>query len=65
MFDKLKFRAAIAGKGKTMKDVAIATGVSESTLYRKVNGVSQFSREEIQTICQYLELDSPIEIFFA
>lgn len=65
MFDKLKFRAAIVGKGKTMKDVAIAIGVSESTLYRKVNGVSQFSREEIQTICRYLELDSPIEIFFA
>lgn len=65
MFDKLKFRAAIVGKGKTMKDVAIAIGVSESTLYRKVNGVSQFSREEIQTICRYLKLDSPIEIFFA
>lgn len=65
MFDKLKFKAAVVGKGKTMKDVAIAIGVNESTLYRKVNGVSQFSREEIQTICRYLELDSPIEIFFA
>lgn len=65
MFNKLKFKAAVIEKGKTIADVAEYLGINESTLYRKINGTSEFSRDEIQNICAFLELDSPLEIFFA
>lgn len=64
MFNKLKFRAAIIERGKTMGDVAKMLEINEATLSRKTNGVSDFSREEIQKICEYLNLESPMEIFF-
>lgn len=64
MFNKLKFRAAIMEKGKTMGDVAKMLGINEATLWRKTNGTSDFNREEIQRICEYLDLESPMEIFF-
>lgn len=65
MFDKLKFKAAVVGKGKTMAEVAKYLNINESTLYRKVNGETEFSRQEIQSICSFLKLESPIDIFFA
>ncbi len=65
MFNKLKFKAAVIESGKTMADVAEYLNINESTLYRKINGTSEFSRDEIQNICIFLHLDSPVEIFFA
>ncbi len=65
MFNKLKFKAAVVESGKTISDVAKYLKISDSTLYRKINGISEFSRDEIQNICIYLKLDSPVEIFFA
>ena len=65
MFNKLKFKAAVIERGKTISSVAEYLKINESTLYRKINGVSEFSREEIQNICLFLDLDSPLEIFFA
>lgn len=65
MFNKLKFKAAVVENGKTMSDVAKYLKINESTLYRKINGASEFSRGEIQDICCFLNLDSPVDIFFA
>ncbi len=65
MFNKLKFKAAVIERGKTIADVAEYLKINESTLYRKINGTSEFSRDEIQNICIFLKLDSPLEIFFA
>ena len=65
MFNKLKFKAAVIESGKTIADVAEYLKINESTLYRKINGTSEFSRDEIQNICMFLKLDSPLEIFFA
>ncbi len=65
MFNKLKFKAAVIEGGKTIADVAEYLNINESTLYRKINGTSEFSRDEIQNICVFLKLDSPLEIFFA
>ena len=65
LFNKLKFKAAVIERGKTMSDVAEYLKINESTLYRKVNGSSEFSRDEIQKICTLLELESPVDIFFA
>ena len=63
MFNKLKFKAAVIESGKTIADVAEYLNINESTLYRKINGTSEFSRDEIQNV--FLKLDSPLEIFFA
>ena len=39
-------------------------GISRSAFYRKCNGKSEFTQSEIQTIVDYLKLDSPVGIFF-
>ena len=65
MFNKLKFKAAVVENGKTMADVAKYLNINEATLSRKVNGITEFSREEIQKICEFLNLESPVDIFFA
>lgn len=65
MFDKKKFEAAMKLADKTYKDLAIAMDIDISTLYRKVNGISEFTRVEIQTLCELLNLDNPVAIFFS
>jgi len=65
LFNKLKFKAVVIESGKTLADIAEFLKINESTLYRKINGTSEFSRDEIQNICDFLNLDSPVEIFFA
>lgn len=64
MFNKLKFKAAVVENGKTLKDVADYLGINTTTLYRKVEGLSEFDRSEIQKICTFLNLQSPVDIFF-
>lgn len=65
MFNKLKFKAAIVSKGMTIGMVAVKLGISEATLYRKINGSSDFYRDEIQKLCEILDISNPSEIFFA
>ena len=65
MFNKLKFKAVVIENGKTLSEVAEYLDMNTSTLYRKMNGISEFDREEINKICNYLNLDSPVDIFFA
>lgn len=64
MFDSKKFKAELIIKGKNMKDIANVLGINEATLYRKVNGNSDFYRREIQIICNYLDIENPSDIFF-
>lgn len=67
MFRKNMFRAKLAEAGITLKEAAAIIGVSETTLYRKENGQSDFTRNEIQLLKQALKL-SPKDveaIFFA
>lgn len=64
MFDVKKFNAAIALKGETQKDAAKIMGINQATLYRKVNGISDFYRKEIDLFCAHYEA-SANEIFFA
>lgn len=40
-------------------------GICRSSFYRKCNGISEFTRAEIQKVVCFLKLDSPMEIFFA
>jgi transcriptional regulator with XRE-family HTH domain len=65
MFDQKKFKALLVMKGKTMQDIAGLLNINQATLYRKINGSSDFFRKEIQAICEYLEIENPNDIFFA
>lgn len=64
MFNKNRFRAAIVENGKTLKEVAQHLNIDTATLYRKMNGTSDFYRLEIQELCDYLNLENPQSIFF-
>lgn len=65
MFDKYKFLGKIKEKGKTVQEVADFLGINVTTLYRKMNGESDFFREEIQKLREFLSLEDPMIIFFA
>lgn len=67
MFKKDLFRAKVMERGKTMRDAALAMGCSEATLSRKINGISDFTRNEIQLFRQAfgLSADDVENIFFA
>lgn len=65
MFDKRLFKAQVVLKGLTLRAVAAEIGVDTATLYRKMNGDSDFYRAEIQKLCQLLDVKNPEAIFFA
>lgn len=67
MFKANLFKAKLIEKGKTTSNIASAIGCNEVTLYRKINGTSDFTRNEIQLIKQELDIsfDDVEAIFFA
>lgn len=48
-------RAAVAGAGVSVKQVADVIGVSESTARRRLNGDLPFTVNEIQLLSQHLD----------
>jgi len=64
MFNKQKFKAAVALAGKNMKEVASLIGVDVATLYRKMNGESDFFRSEIDILRRELDICDVDSIFF-
>lgn len=52
-------------KGVSIVDMCAMLGISRSAFYRKCIGISEFTQSEIKKIVDFLELDSPMEIFFA
>lgn len=64
MIDVNRFNACIVAKGETQSDAARIMGMNPSTLYRKVTGVSDFYRSEIEAFCLHYDAN-PNEIFFA
>ena len=65
MFDKNKFRVCLILKGKKVADIADSLGINVTTLYRKINGESDFYRNEIQILCEILDIENPADVFFA
>lgn len=65
MFDKNKYKACVVAAGKTSMEVAQFLGINETTYYRKLSNNGSFTRMEIQGLIQYLNIQNPIEIFFA
>ena len=67
MFMANRFKAKLAELNKSMSEIATVIGVNQATLYRKINGTSDFTRNEIQLIRHALSLtvDEVDNIFFA
>lgn len=65
MFSKNRFKAAFVEIGMSMQDVANELGINKVTLYRKINGESDFFREEILKIKKMLNRENVDDIFFA
>lgn len=67
MFDRNKFRAKVVAAGLTLESVSKQLGINPSTLDRKMSGVSDFNRREIQILRRVLSMtaDECDEIFFA
>lgn len=67
MFNKLLFKAKVISKNKSLSDVALYLGINYATLHRKMCGESDFYREEIQKLCDFLVMNEEerTEIFFA
>lgn len=58
----LEYEMAI--RGVTRKKMCDILGISRSAFYRKCTGHSEFTQGEIQKIVDYLNLESPVDIFF-
>ena len=67
MFRANLFKAKLAENDMNIKRLSDILGINEATLYRKMNGTSDFTRNEIQTIKLVLRLsiDDVENIFFA
>ena len=50
--------------GKSISDMCKMLDISRSAFYRKCNGISEFTQSEIKKIVDYLNLASPVDIFF-
>lgn len=67
MFMLNLFKAKMAERELCVKEVATALGINEATLYRKMRGETEFTRNEIQHIRNIMQM-TPAEvdaIFFA
>lgn len=65
MFNQKKLKAQMVLKGMSAKDLSEALKINEATFYRKMRDDGRFTREEINTMIQVLEIKDPADIFFA
>lgn len=63
--DKYLLYYEIKKNHKTVKVLCAETGISKSSFYRKLAGTTQFTLSDIKKIKKCLNLDSPVDIFFA
>jgi predicted transcriptional regulator len=66
MLNKIALQDKIQKCGFTLESFAAELGMSYTTLYRKINGNSDFTRAEIQDIKRILKLTNSetLSIFF-
>ncbi len=64
MFNKKEFCRTIEDAGYTLKDVADKLGICVPSLYRKMNGQSDFYRNEIVKIAELIGFEKIGIIFF-
>ncbi|MGM9643046.1 MAG: helix-turn-helix domain-containing protein [Eubacteriales bacterium] len=63
--DKALLEYEMKKRGVTIGKMCEVLDISRSAFHRKCNGTSEFTQSEIQTIVDYLQLESPMGIFFA
>lgn len=59
-----RLRGIIAERGYSQADVAAMIGVTPKTFYEKMK-IGVFGSDEIQEMIDRLNIESPMEIFFA
>ena len=64
MIDVNKLRGRMAEKCKSGQDVAKAIGKTPKTFYLKMKA-GVFDSDEIEAMVRYLEIENPVDIFFA
>lgn len=60
-YEKLFLR--MHSRGVTLADLTAALNIAERTVYRKINGETQFTWSEIKTICTLLDIGNPLNVF--
>ena len=67
MFNRDLFRAKCIEHGMNMNDAAVIIGINPTTLFRKMNGTSVFTRNEIQLFraALHLTVQETDAIFFS
>ena len=65
MLDKALLKYSMEKNRVGVEQLCAFIGISKAAFYRKINGKSEFTRMEIIKICECLDLDSPVDIFFA
>lgn len=65
MFNEREFNAQLARKGVKKAELAERLGITYTSLYRKIREDGKFTREEMATIIDFLQIDDPTSIFFA
>ena len=67
MFKSRMLKAKMVEKDKSNEEVSAALGIDSSTFSKKLNGISEFKRTEIQIIRSFLNLsvEESESIFFA
>ncbi|WP_010293560.1 DUF739 family protein [Clostridium senegalense] len=63
--DVNKLKGRMVEKSYTQKNMAKELGITQQALNAKLNKRSQFTLDEVVKIVNILEIDNPIEIFFA
>lgn len=54
MYNEKKLRLAMLEAGISVGELAKTIGISESALYRKIKGTTEFTMSEMQNICKVL-----------
>ncbi|MEE3402537.1 MAG: helix-turn-helix transcriptional regulator [Acutalibacteraceae bacterium] len=67
MFDKNKLKAKMVEKGYSVEQIAQKLGINSVTVYRKLSGETEFTRNEIAMLKSILSLtiEEIDNIFFA
>ena len=67
MFDRDLFNYYVARAKQTKATVSAHLGIDPATLYRKSTGASEFTRDEIQKLKEFLNLsdEEAMRVFFA
>ena len=64
MFDKEALEILLVKKKKTKTELAKHLGINEATLYRKMDGQSEWKRNEMLETAQFLQEPDLTAIFF-